>query len=374
MLKEILLLNPIYVTIFWAFVLNTNNRSKHLPKVFLGIFMVVASAVYISHFLYFTHRFVEYFYADSIYTLAYLSVYPLYHIYVRLLTVDSKISIQKHGPYLLVPIILFVATLAGYIIMGKEGGINFIESILVQGKKPHGFQVYMFSLFVIGRIVFLLQTAIYLILSFKLIRANNIRLQDYYSNMDDRKLNWVQFFNISFAFTSVSSAVLASIGRNVFLQNEILLVFPSVVFTLMLFFIGLLGYRQLAIFTEINRFIEIPEESKPPHRLKEKLDNLFEREKIFKNPDLKIWDVSSMLGTNRTFVSRIINSEYGRNFCTHVNYYRIASAKMFIKNNRNLSNEQIAELSGFCSVNSLYRAFLNSEGMSLGQFRRQVLG
>ena len=162
MLKEILLLNPIYVTIFWAIVLNITNRTNHLPKVFLGSFMIVASVVYISHFFYFTERFVQYFYIDSFYTLAYLSVYPLYHIYVRLLTVDSKVSFRKQGIYLLAPVVIFLGTLVGYLIMGKQEGVNFIVSILVKGNKPEGFQRYMYTLFVSGRILFLLQTVIYL--------------------------------------------------------------------------------------------------------------------------------------------------------------------------------------------------------------------
>lgn len=372
MLKEILLLNPIYVTIFWAIALFFHNRSSHLPKVFLGWFMVAASLVYISHFFYFTKNFQVYIYFDSIYTLAYLLVYPLYHIYVRLLTVDSSVTIKKHGKFLIAPFVVFFLVLTGYLTLGKEQGMSFITNILVQGDKPHGAQLYMHILFVLGRIVFLLQTAIYLYLSFRLIKENNLRLQDYYSNMEFRKLNWVQFFNFCFAFTSLSSAILATLGRNFFLKSELFLAFPSVVFTLMLFFIGLLGYRQKEVFTEIARTPDAHAEGKPPLHLKAKLDHLFEKELIYKNPDLKIWDVCSILGTNRTYVSKIINSEYSRNFCTHVNHYRISYAKSLISNNKNLTNEQVAELSGFGSVNSMYRAFQSTENISLGQYRKKT--
>ena len=372
MLIEILLLNPIYVTIFWTIVLSFHSKKSHQPKVFLGKFMLVASIVYLSHFFYFTRNHQVYFYLDSLYTLAYLLVYPLYHIYVRLLTVDSELSIRKHLRFLAAPLIIFFLTLLGYLVMGKEQGMNYITEVQFGAKEPIGFQKHMFVLLILGRVTFLLQTIIYVIISFRLIRKNNLRLKDYYSNTEERQLNWVQFFNICFALTSLSSVVLAALGRSFFLESPIMLVFPSLVFSVMLFFIGLLGNNQRAIFTEVSNTPELTEEGKPPQKLKAKLESLFEKEKIYKNPDLKIWDVSSMLGTNRTYVSKIINSEYDRNFCAHVNHYRVEHAKTLIANNPNLTNEQIAQLSGFGSVNSLYRAFHSEEEISLGNFRKQV--
>jgi AraC-like DNA-binding protein len=371
MFTEILLLNPIYVTLFWAITLSIHKTQGHKPKVFLGWFMGMASIIYISHFFYFTKNIDVYLYFDGYYTLAYLLVYPMYHIYARLLTVDNRFSLKVHGKFIVLPIAISLLTFIGYVILGAEGGRIYISQVLIEGIAPVGTQTYMYYLYIIGRIVFLLQTIVYLILSFKLIKANNLRLQDYYSNMEERKLNWVHYFNVCFAFTSFSSAVLVSLGRNFFLQNEWLLLFPSIIFTGMLFFIGLLGNSQKAIFTEIDNSTETLDEGKPPYKLKAKLDELFIKNKIHKDTDLKIWDVTSMLGTNRTYVSKIINQEYGRNFCAHVNYYRVANAKELIANNPNLTNEQIAELSGFGSVNSLYRAFLSSENISLGSFRKK---
>ncbi|MFO8022230.1 MAG: helix-turn-helix domain-containing protein [Perlabentimonas sp.] len=372
MFKEILLLNPIYVTAFWAIALIIHSKQKHLPKVFLGWFMVAAFFVYLSHFLYFTERFTSYYYIDSVYTLAYLLVYPMYHIYVRLLTVDRTFSFRKHSKFFVAPLLIFVLTVIGYIILGKEGGKRFVVDVLSNGTKPQGMHVYMYVVFVAGRILFLAQTIIYLLLSFNLIRKNNQKLLHYYSNMEERKLTWVQFFNFCFAFTTVSSAILASIGRNVFLQNEWLLIFPSIVFTLMLFAIGLLGFNQTAAFSEIDSTYDITEEGRSPLQLKTKLEFLFEKEKVFKNPDLKIWDICSMLGTNRTYVSKFINREYGANFCSHVNHYRIEYAKQLVRQNKNLTNEQIAELSGFGSVNSLFRVFQSNEKISLSQFRKRI--
>lgn len=371
MLKEILLLTPVYVTLFWGIVLNFHNAKKHQPKVFLGWFMLFAFGVYLSHFFYFTNNYFAYYYIDSFYILAYLLVYPLYHIYVRLLTIDQYFSVKKHGRFLILPLCMFLFTLGGYLAMGKAEGIEYVRSVLIEGNDPVGTQKFMWFLFVTGRVVFLAQVLFYLVLNFKLIKQNDQRLKDYYSDIEMRNLDWLQFFNISLSLTSFGGFLLAIIGRNYFMQNDLLLIIPSLVFSIMLFSIGLLGISQNASHTDQYDTDE-PEIEQSVSLLKSKLEALFNEQKIHKNPNLKIWDLTSMLGSNRTYVSRLINNVYNRNFSTHVNYYRVGEAKQLIDSGRALSNQQIAELSGFGSVNSLNRAFLSHEGVTVNQFRNNV--
>lgn len=256
--------------------------------------------------------------------------------------------------------------------MSKEEGLSFITSVLVEGNKAIGMHRYMFILFAAGRILFVVQTIFYFFLSFNLIRENNIKLKDYYSNVDERKLNWVQFFNFCFGFTAVSSAVLASLGRNFFMHNELLLLIPSAVFTVMLFAIGLMGSNQNAFFIEIANTKESLQEGKPILHLDTKIRSLFDKEKIYKNPDLKVWEVSSMLGVSINEILSSIKSASNMNFCSFVNSFRLENAKQLIKNNPNLTNEQIAELSGFLSSQSLDKELQSAERVSLSQYRKQM--
>jgi AraC-like DNA-binding protein len=357
MLTEILLLNLIYVTTFWAIILLIKGTENNNAIAFLGRFMLIASLVYISHFFYFTKNFEVYVYLDSIYTFAYLAVYPIYHIYTRLLIVHKRFSFKLHSKYLVLPFTIALLTAIGYIFLGYEKGYEYIVNVLVKGQKPEGAQVYMYSLFVIGRVVFISQTIYYPLVSFRLIKQNKLKMQDYYSNLDEKSLDWIHYFNISFTVTSISSALLASLGRNIFLENEILLLFPSIIFSILLFYIGYHGSNQKAFFREIENFIEPKEEGKPQFQLKEKIDYLFDNEKIYKKFDLKIWDITSTLGTNHTQISKVLSHEYGRNFCMHVNHYRVNHAKDLIKSNPNLNTDQIAELSGFRTPSSMLKAF-----------------
>jgi AraC-like DNA-binding protein len=190
-----------------------------------------------------------------------------------------------------------------------------MSCVLVGGEIPAREHLYMLVVYLFGRIIFLLQTVVYLIWN--------------------------------------------------------LLVFPSIIFSLMLFFIGLVGSGQKTVYTEVVSEDLAPDVFSPTKHLKTRMEKLFIDQKIYKDPNLKIWDLSSMLGTNRTYVSKAINQEYGCNFCSHVNHYRLLEAKKLIRENPDLSNNQVAGLSGFGSVNSMNRAFIAAEDLSLSRFRER---
>lgn len=375
----VFLLNPVYVTLFWAVVLNFYNTRKHPPKAFLGKFMVVSFVVYLSHLFYFSGNMQVYYYLDSMYLLASLLVYPLYHIYVRLLTVDQSFAWRQHTRFLVLPFIVFMLYFAGHILMSQSQHKVFIEEVSARNLQAKGLQQYMVIMYVLARVVFIGQVFYYLYANFRIILKNHKRLQDFYSNTEDKRLQWVQFFNFSLALTSIASIAVAVVGRDAFATGHYSLAAPSVVFSFMLFFIGLLGNTQNRVHDEIDQsnVTEKQLQEKEPSeindsRLKQEMEVLFAEQMIFKDPQLKIWDVCKMIGTNRTYISRFINTEYQRNFCNHVNHYRTRYVKKLLQEDASLKNDQLAEMAGFGSVNSLYRAFQTEEGKSLSKYRKQI--
>jgi AraC-like DNA-binding protein len=113
---------------------------------------------------------------------------------------------------------------------------------------------------------------------------------------------------------------------------------------------------------------EVPDDKIPP-RLKDDLIALLEKRHVYLDKDLTIWDLTEKLGTNRTYVSRIINKDFGLTFTVFVNNYRVDHAIRLLNGDKHYTVEEIAEMSGFGSANSLYRAFLAKEGTSLTQYR-----
>ncbi len=115
-------------------------------------------------------------------------------------------------------------------------------------------------------------------------------------------------------------------GREAFASGVYSLAGPSLVFSSMLFFIGLPGNTQNTVHTQAEEdepyILEEPSEV-PESEIKQQMEELFATQQIFKNPDLKIRDICQMPGSNRTYISRFINQEYNRSFCNHVNHYRV---------------------------------------------------
>ena len=112
-------------------------------------------------------------------------------------------------------------------------------------------------------------------------------------------------------------------------------------------------------------------------RLLVALDQLFESEKIYRNVDLNIVDVANRLGSNRSYLSRVINLYHQKNFSDYVNYYRIEEAKEMFKAQNggrysNYTNEYIAEKVGFGSPAQFYRAFKQIVGVTSSEYKQVV--
>lgn len=82
----------------------------------------------------------------------------------------------------------------------------------------------------------------------------------------------------------------------------------------------------------------------------------------------KLIDVSEVLPLNRTYLSRIFNEGMGGTFSEVVMGYRIGKAKQLLTEENIKKMDEIAKLSGFSSVSSLYKAFQKQMGMTPKQF------
>lgn len=97
---------------------------------------------------------------------------------------------------------------------------------------------------------------------------------------------------------------------------------------------------------------------------------LFEKEKVYLNPNLKVSDIAAAIGTNRTYISAYFNKETQCTFYDYVNRYRIEYACKLLEN----SDEkilQIAELSGFNSSQAFIRVFIKIKGISPNKYRKE---
>lgn len=377
MLHDLIVYTPLYVTFFWALVLLLTYRQKNRAKHFLGYFMIVASVLYLCHAIFFNKYYSAYIIFEPIYVAAMLSVYPMYFWYIKLLTVETRLEHQNL--WKLFPALFFgVASATVYYFMSPDERRIFIDHYVLLH------HVYADETLIVGvqkwiyrasRMVFAAQVVFFLVYGSRLVMRYNERIANFYSNLEEKTIVWVHLLLLSFVVTSIISMIFNIIGKGVFMENQLLLLIPSAIFSVLLFFIGFQGYMQNHTVADL----ELDELQSPISDLKrmnnkvlrEKLVELFEHEAVFKQQDLKITHVSALLQTNRTYVSNLINTEFSCTFNDFVNQYRLEYAKQLLAEEASnvYSLDYIAEKSGFGSLSTFIRVFRDSEKTTPGRFR-----
>ena len=378
MIRFIVLLSPVLITSFWAIALIGNKKKVSTPRIFLSKFMILPLVCYITHFLYFAplHRIYPYF--DFAYQYAGSLILPVYYIYFRLLTVDEKFSFKLHIRYLAIP--AFFATLycIGAIFTPRN---EYLTWLFDEHAFPDSPYIQFLSVMrMIFRIQFLLLVIITFVGNQILLHKYGERAEQFYSDSKDGKYNNSKMLNYSVIIICGASFVAVAIGRRLLMSKDTIIYAVWSISTVMLYFIGYMGYKQKTINPTFDLQNIHDELNQPGDTLngvqKELLNRVLSRfvdDKIYLNSQLNIMDIVQAVGTNRTYISTIINQQYKQNFCSFVNGYRVEELKNKIIENQYYTNEMLAECCGFGSVISLRRAVSSKTGMSLNEWKKQIL-
>ena len=107
-----------------------------------------------------------------------------------------------------------------------------------------------------------------------------------------------------------------------------------------------------------------PSKSKRDPNLFQKLCELMEQQKIFRNNELKVADAAKALLTNNRYILDCIKENRNQTFSQFVNGYRIEYAKQQLLDNPNKTIVDIYLEAGFSSERSFYRSFKDITGMT----------
>ncbi len=377
MLEDIIVYTPMYVTFIWGVILLFTKYKNNRAKFFLSIFMFAAFLLYLSHAVFFNQNISAYPYFDPVYIFAVLSVYPLYYWYVKLLTVETYI--RMYNLRLLIPaIVLSLTSFIFYQRMNDAEIADYVNGFLLGHREviPVSLIVRLQKInYMVVRMVFGLQVAVFFIYGKRLISNYNNRIANFYSNLESKRLLWVNFFFYSLILTAIMSTLFNIIGRSAFAESRLLLLIPSTIFSILLFFIGQIGSMQNHTVIDLERdgFGQQMAGAKKysNKQLARKLTELFTTKHIYRNPELKITDVAQLLGTNRTYVSELINSDFSCSFVEFVNRYRYNEAKRLLNEcePENFTLGDISEHAGFGTPGTFIRVFRQFEGITPGKYR-----
>ena len=197
----------------------------------------------------------------------------------------------------------------------------------------------------------------------------NRELKQRFSYTKNINLNWLRAIFLSFVFI-----LILWIANSIYADYIIEALYMSISLVVWIF-INYYIYKHESVLDELsdNQYTDVQDaitSDRKDSYIRKHITDLFENEKIYLNPNLKVSDIAAAIGTNRTYISAYFNKETQCTFYDHVNRYRIEYACKLLEN----SDEkilQIAELSGFNSSQAFIRVFIKIKGISPNKYRKE---
>jgi AraC-like DNA-binding protein len=381
MVRIVILLAPVFMSLFWAVTLMIDNKGHHVSRRYLSVFMLLSALLMFCHFLYFA-PFPEWFvYFDLPLQFFGLLVFPLYHIYFRLLTVDDTISYKKLIQINVVPL-LFLVVYAIAIFNSTWPEYKAWLFNKTMGASVPSVQFLQFLRTVI-KITFFVQAIYYIAANHILINKYADRAMQFYSDVRDARTRYAKMLNLSILAPGVVTLVLVFIGRTFLMSADVMIFLGWSSLTVAFYLIGRLGAWQKVINPDLAQSNDLKHTQKliSNHKIQEfdqdailnKILVEFTEKKMYLKCDLTIQDLAKTIGSNRTYISIAINQKFNQNFCSFVNGFRMKELVRLILENPDFNLFRHFTNCGFGSVNSMKRCVMTITGLSLSDFKSSVL-
>jgi len=374
LIKLIALFLPLSINLYGALFLFATANKKYKNRFFLGLFLLNSFLLFVGHFLSFYEYWHVFRYFDFLFLATLLAFYPLYYLYILSAFNFNIVPIKRIYHFIPTIIIAFIMLITT-VLSSWENYEIYMNNNLYGTELTTTSSKILAYLYKGSRAFHLVQIVAYNFLTIRFILRAQKEMSNSFSNLDKYQLRYFYIVNISFIlFMSIPGFFVTVVGRAPLNTNEILLLLSCILFTLLYLIIALVGIRQVPV--EINLQPESTQTDEKIHlhdlkQLEQDLQNYFNQNKPWLTQNLNIWEVAQHLGTNRSYVSNVINEKFGCNFNQFVNSYRINEAKHILNNNNQKTIAEISELAGFGSVNSFIRIFKKIEKCTPSEFRKK---
>ena len=341
--------------------------NKAIP--WLLLWTVATMLLYGCHFIYFNHLISWIPVSDTLYVMMNLLVYPLFLLYISAVTDRYPLYRKKTAQRLIIGIPLVAGIVVGGLYAAMDGTqiAQFITNYLYYGReeKLNGLPFCQAWTHICCHVVFAIQVVCVTIFGLKRIRHFNRTIHQLYADTENKEMDSIPAILILFIVTSLLSAVVNALGKEIFVDT-ITLGIPSLAFSILIFSLVWAGMQQ--DFT-IRSFPEEPEmetgreentvltPSANIIQIYERLETMMHEQQTFLNHDLLLYDVAKQLGTNRTYLLQALSNCAHMTFKEYINRKRIAYAEKLIAESPQMPKTEIAELSGYNSMSAFYRNY-----------------
>ncbi len=216
-------------------------------------------------------------------------------------------------------------------------------------------------------------------------RSFSNQLDSYYSNKEHVSIQWLRNFIWIYLGENVVSTIVFipfNLGYIEYIETPYLI--SNLVLVFSWFYLIYFGVRQfdLANFKGAKKdsihyekkYLSSSLSEDTVNELYSMVQKLFEEEKIFHNPELRVQDLANRLGVTNHNVSQVLNQKAGKTFYEFVNSYRVNFFKELLKDpeKKRFTILALGMESGFNSKASLNRVFKQQIGKTPREYLQQI--
>ena len=274
------------------------------------------------------------------------------------------------GKHLFIPAIYFVS--------------HFIIFLLPNSTKEKILTDFYFTFFVyIESLLFYVLSAYYFVHIIKVLKRHTQIANQAYPQINPAILNWLRYFVIGFIIYLTIDFML-SVSSVLFHFNFEQQYWKYIVRALLTSFLCLAGYNfDEKVSLPNSEFQKSETENEQKSELinekelifiKEKILSIFQKDKLYLEPELDLNKLSKQLGISSNILSYVINKGFEKNFNDFVNTYRINEVIEKMKNpaNVNFTLLSIAFDCGFNSKTTFNRVFKKVTQKSPKEFWEEI--
>lgn len=296
-------------------------------------------------------------------------IFPLMYLYVKIVTTHEKAENRIKFYHYIPALVIFLINLSFYIKSGDEK-IMLTRALLDSQYRPLAINL-LYPLF-------LCQALPYLVFAGKTIKRVHKWIMDNYSSMVKLNLNWLKYIVVTLIMTLIAMGVLFLFS---FFMPEFAKYYHLIPVAVSVFSLGFIFKALLQPAIVLGREF-IPGDDKQDrnnlypnmdHQLnKKKLENLMEKQKIFRDPDISLTALAEKMNVRRNYVSFLINELYNLSFYDFINRHRVEEVTAKLQKDSSSNLLHIAFNAGFNSKTTFNVTFKKYTGMTPTQYRHKM--
>ncbi|MFO8067055.1 MAG: AraC family transcriptional regulator [Bacteroidales bacterium] len=362
---------PALICLFWFFDLILSTGTNRKSKRHLAFFMLCGFFTLLGELLF--HNQAYSLYSSIYFFIVFFTIAQVPSLYLYLVSLtENKIHLKRYLKHYLFPFITaIIIAYFHYIWLSYEESIHVLQNFY-SPEKLGSKQNITYIVELLSRNAFLLLAVFYLIIIHKKVSKHFRIVLNNYSNIQQKNLKWISITTVFFILMLlISSTACNPFLKETIYQPEYTISIPFLLLGIVFWIIGFLGNRQKMIIIPVDdsiKSVNLPEDFKKS--LVAKLNQFMEEKKIYLVPDITLIELAKEVGTNRFYLSKIINEEFNMNFNSFINYHRIKHAIELMQDKKEEYTNfgEIATVVGYSNYMSFIRNFKKIHKVSPGEY------